>query len=133
MGPRLARYAKIGLLFSLVTLTALTLRGSPHRAGAQTPSISVTPQTPNFDVQDPTNLQEAAYFAWQEFIALPWPAPAQGSPSGSFPRGMPLTDGSVAYGKPGPTGQVVFETFRHKVEVFPGQGNPNGYDSSKPD
>lgn len=135
MGPRLARYAKIGLLLSLVFLTGLTLRGSARHASPQTPSISVTPQTPNFDVQDPTNLQEAAYFAWQEFIALTWPAPAQGNPSGSFPRGMPLTDGSVPYGKPGPTGQVVFETFRHKVEVFPGGSgiNPNGYDSSKPD
>jgi hypothetical protein len=27
----------------------------------------------------------------------------------------------------------VWETFRHKVEAFPGQGDPNGYDSNAPD
>src|SRR6266478_10163983 len=111
MRSQLARYAKIGLMSSLVLLTAWIVRSSAYHSGPQTPSISVTPQTPNFDVQDPTNLQEAAYFAWQEFIALTWPAPAQGGPGNSFPRGMPLTDGSVPYGKSGPTGQVVFETF----------------------
>jgi hypothetical protein len=142
MKPNLSNYARIGLLSSLVLVIALMTGDRFSRAGSATSvrprlvsvtvtPIAVTPQTPNFDIQDPTNLQEAANFAWQEFIALTWPAPAQG-PS-SFPRGVPLTDGSVPYGKPGPTGQVVFETFRHKVEVFPGTGNPNGYDPTKPD
>src|SRR2546426_1902260 len=142
MKPKHSNYAKIGLLSSLALLALLIVGNRfsqarsasslrPRIVGVTLTPITVTPQTPNFDVQDPTDLQEAANFAWQEFIALTWPAPAQG-PS-SFPRGVPLTDGSVPYGKPGPTGQVVFETFRHKVEVFPGTGNPNGYDPTKPD
>ena len=142
MKPKHSNYAKIGLLSSLALLALLIVGNrfsqarsasslSPRIVSIAVTPITVTPGTPNFDIQDPTNLQEAANFAWQEFIALTWPAPAQG-PS-SFPRGVPLTDGSVPYGKPGPTGQVVFETFRHKVEVFPGTGNPNGYDPTKPD
>ncbi len=117
--------------FVTAALAAALAYFTPAAARADAPGIVVTPQTPNFDVSDPTNLQEAAAFAWQEFIALTWPAPAQGP--ASFPRGVPLTDGSVPYGKPGPTGQVVFETFRHRVETFPGADNPNGYDSGRPD
>ena len=140
MKPQLARYAAIGLLLSAVSLPTLVgkLNTQTGRAAApakpQAPSIVVTPYTPSFDVQDPTNLQEAAYFAWQEFIALTWPAPAQGQGTpAAFPRGVPLVNGT--YGKAGPTGQVVFETFRHKVEVFPGGSgvNPNGYDPTRPD
>src|SRR6266581_3084151 len=144
MKPKHPNYAKIGLLSSLALLALLIVGNRfsqarsatslrPGIVGVALTPITVTPQTPNFDVQDPTDLQEAANFAWQEFIALTWPAPAQGPTS--FPRGAPLTDGSVPYGKPGPTGQVVFETFRHKVEVFPGGAgtNPNGYDPSKSD
>ena len=142
MKSRRSTYMKISLLSLLALMAALVVgnRFSEARSGTVdgpriiavtvTP-ITVTPQTPNFDIQDPTNLQEAANFAWQEFIALTWPAPAQGP--ASFPRGVPLTDGSIPYGRPGPTGQVVFETFRHKVEVFPGSGNPNGYDPNQPD
>ena len=81
------------------------------------------------EVADPTNLSDAAAFAWGEFIALTWPALPQGQDN-AFPRGMP--DTSLKYGDKGKTGQVVWETFRHRVEAFPGQGNPNGYDPTKP-
>jgi hypothetical protein len=126
------QYIKSMAAAGAVVMVGVAIYATP--SGSQAPSpptIVVTPVTPNFDVNDPSNLQEAAAFAWQEFIALTWPAPAQGPTS--FPRGVPLTDGSVPYGKPGPTGQVVFETFRHRVETFPGAGNPNGYDTTKPD
>jgi hypothetical protein len=136
MKAQLSRYKVGGLLLTSVLLAAvigvkLAYPEPVKSVNAQVPTITVTPLTPNFDVQDPTNLQEAAYFAWQEFIALTWPAPAQGPTA--FPRGVPLADGSVKYGESGPTGQVVFETFRHKVEVFPGTGAPNGYDKAKGD
>jgi hypothetical protein len=132
MNLRMSRFAVVAGLISLLAVTAVVVK-NPANAQAAAPPIVVTPLTPTFDVQDPSNLQEAANFAWQEFISLTWPAPAQGPTS--FPRGVPLTDGSVPYGKPGPTGQVVFETFRHKVEVFPGGAgvNPNGYDATKAD
>src|SRR5271155_1479175 len=113
---------------SSVAIAVLGL--SPQSATAQgAAAVRVSPDIP-LEVQDPTNLSEAAAFAWDEFIALTWPALPQGQ-NGSFPRGKP--DPSLKYGDKGKTGQVVWETFRHKVEAFPGQGNPNGYDPSKPD
>ena len=60
-------------------------------------------------------LEDAAAFAWQEFIALNWPALA-----GS--RDTPDAKGTF-----GAAGPVVWETFRHKLETFPGTGEaPHG-------
>jgi hypothetical protein len=124
---------------SLVAASSVAVAGlalSRQPATAQTPqtaqeaaAIRVSPDIP-LEVHDPANLSEAAAFAWNEFIALTWPALPQGK-NNSFPRGKP--DSSLKYGQRGETGQVVWETFRHKVEAFPGQGNPNGYDPSAPD
>ena len=94
----------------------------------QSPTIAVNWEVP-YEVKDPTNLADAAIFAWNEFIALTWPAQAQGPDT--FPRGVPYQKGK--YGDAGPTGQVVWETFRHKVETFPGQGEPNGYNANAAD
>jgi hypothetical protein len=88
-----------------------------------TASITVTPNVP-LDLNDPSNLAEAANFAWNEFIALTWPAD-------SASRGKPLASGK--YGDKGPGGHVVWETYRARVEAFPAIGNPNGYDPAKPD
>lgn len=68
-------------------------------------------------------LSDAAIFAWQEFIALNWPAVAQNGQVGQ--RGSP--DTTAPFGT-SPTGVVVWETLRSKVEVYPGQ---NGLDPSK--
>ena len=117
-----------GSVASVVAIAALAL--SPQPATAQgTPTITVSSTVP-VEVSDPTNLSAAAAFAWGEFIALTWPALPQGQ-NNTFPRGKP--DTSLTYGDRGTTGQVVWETFRHKAEAFPGQGNPNGYDPSKAD
>ena len=74
-------------------------------------------------------LTDAATFAWQEFIALNWPAVAQTGVVGQ--RGSP--DTTALFGT-SPAGVVVWETFRGKVEVYPGQNGlatevvaPNGY------
>ncbi len=69
-------------------------------------------------------LQNAAVFAWQEFIALNWPAVAQTGVAGD--RETP--DTSKAFGEVDPTfgTPLVWETFRHKVEIFPGTGTPHG-------
>jgi len=118
------------LLPSLVAAGVVAIAGSalaPQRATAQTITVS---STVPLEVSDPTNLSTAAAFAWGEFIALTWPALPQGQ-NNVFPRGQP--DTSLKYGERGKTGQVVWETFRHKSEVFPGQGNPNGYNPSAPD
>jgi hypothetical protein len=75
------------------------------------------------------NLTQAAVFAWQEFIGLNWPA-AAGT------RETP--DTSQFFGQNGTAGgsPLVWETFRAKVELFPGNGSasqgPHGWDAGPP-
>jgi len=65
------------------------------------------------------NLEEAALFAWRQFIALNWPAM-------SGTRDIP--NNSELFGDTAFNGPLVWETFRHKVEIYPGQGdNPPGF------
>lgn len=75
------------------------------------------------------NLSQAAAFAWQEFIALNWPAIKQTGASGQ--RDTP--DPGCKFGDPKCTGPLVWETFRGKVEIFPGQGTPPGYPGASGD
>jgi hypothetical protein len=74
-------------------------------------------------------LQQAADFAWQEFIALNWPAVKQTGAVGD--RDQP--DNNCLFGDPHCTGPLVWETFRSKVEIFPGVGNPPGYPGASSD
>jgi len=66
---------------------------------------------------------QAAAFAWQEFIALNWPAGPQSGQTGQ--RDTPST--TCRFGDPKCTGPTTWETFRGKVETFPGIGNPPGF------
>jgi hypothetical protein len=71
-------------------------------------------------------LQQAAEFAWEEFFALSWPAVPQNGKSNQrdTPSSCALGDQS-----PGCAGPLVWETYRGKVEIFPGTGDPPGYDA----
>lgn len=71
-------------------------------------------------------LSQAAAFAWQEFIALNWPAVNQTGQLNQ--RDTPNTQ--CRFGDPNCTGPLVWETFRSKVEIFPGQNAPPGYVNS---
>jgi hypothetical protein len=91
-----------------------------NAAGSVTETVTVNVITVSSDLPadipggaQAATLQDAAAFAWQEFIALNWPA-MQGN------RDMPS---GANFGSSGP---VVWETFRHKVEIFPGTGTPHG-------
>lgn len=66
---------------------------------------------------------QAAAFAWNEFIALNWPAGPQTGQVGQ--RDTPSS--TCKFGDPTCTGPTVWETFRSKAETFPGVGNPPGY------
>lgn len=66
-------------------------------------------------------LSLAASFAWSEFFALNWPAVPQTGQPGT--RGVPDTSRRFGEG----TGPLVWETYRSKVEIFPGNGAPSGY------
>ncbi len=98
------------------------LGGAPE----PTPGITVSPDVPA-DIPggaDQASLADAANFAWQEFIALNWPALAG-------TRDTP--DTGAKFGDPSFTGPLVWHTYRHKVEIYPGQGTPPGFDASKSD
>ncbi len=91
-----------------------------------TTEITVSPEVPA-DIPggaDQATLADAATFAWQEFIALNWPALAG-------TRDTP--DESKLFGDPTYEGPLVWHTYRHKVEIYPGQGQPPGYDPADAD
>ncbi len=75
-------------------------------------------------------MQQAAAFAWQEFIALNWPAVNQtgGVVGGQYVAQRDTPDKGCKFGDTtNCTGPLVWETFRNKVEIFPGVGEPPGY------
>src|ERR1043166_8355689 len=83
-------------------------------------------------------MQQAAAFAWQEFIALNWPAAPQtgGGGNGAYVARRDVPDKNGKFDDPNCAGRpLVWETFRGKVEIFPGQPpagpqvNPPGFPS----
>lgn len=79
-------------------------------------TITISPNLPSdIPVTLQTNLQDAAVFAWQEFIALNWPASgvSRDTPDMGRKFGDPEYNGQA--GEP-----LVWETFRSKVEIYPG-------------
>jgi hypothetical protein len=106
---------------ALVLVSALLVIGPATRTASQS-TITISPTVPS-DISAPINLQNAAIFAWQEFIALNWPAVPQTGALNT--RDFPNT--SARFGDPSYTGPLVWHTFRGKVEIFPGTGNPPGY------
>jgi hypothetical protein len=73
-------------------------------------------------------LQQAAEFAWEEFFALNWPAGPQPTQ-----RDTPMTACALGDQRPSCAGPLVWQTFRGKVEIFPGDGNPPpGYNANDP-
>lgn len=102
-----------------------------NAAGSVTETVTVNVVTINSEVpadipggSQAATLEDAAAFAWQEFIALNWPAVPQTGASGN--RETP--DTSKPFGAVDPTlgTPLAWETFRHKVEIFPGTGAPHG-------
>jgi hypothetical protein len=75
-------------------------------------------------------LQQAAEFAWEEFFALNWPA----APQSGQPNQRDTPSPTCAFGDHSSScaGPLVWETFRGKVEIFPGAGAPPGYSATAP-
>jgi len=94
-------------------------------------TINVSPNFPA-DISDGApnaTLQQAAAFAWQEFIALSWPAKLAGK--------RDEADQSQKFGAGGNGSPLVWQTFRGKAEIFnlvDVQGNfvPPGYSTTGP-
>ncbi|HRQ64410.1 MAG TPA: hypothetical protein PKZ76_06045 [Xanthomonadaceae bacterium] len=73
------------------------------------------------------NTQDLAVFAWQEFIALNWPAI---DPATSGQRGRPDPQRHFSDADPGLT---VWQTYRHRNEQFPANGKTDpSFDSKAP-
>ena len=129
-----------------LVIVALVVSGGmpPQResagAAAVIPPITVTTTVPadlpypsGIAPPDPhtVSLQQAAAFAWEEFIALNWAAVPQHGVVGS--RGA--ANGRCTFGdlsSASCSGPTVWETFRGKVEIYPGAGNPPGYPAATP-
>jgi hypothetical protein len=106
----------------------------PHAASAPPPPPAITvSSTVPVDVNPAgggapsATPAQAAAFAWQEFIALNWPAAPQTGQLGQ--RDKPST--ACRFGEAACNGPTVWETFRGKVETFPGNSMPPpGYTSN---
>lgn len=89
------------------------------------PAINISYTVPS-DITDPANSNLAAEYAWQQFIALTWPAkvnPAPVAGLSEFFRGQP--DTTAHPGSTGPNGTVVWETFYHRNELYPNYADSN--------
>jgi hypothetical protein len=95
------------------------------------PKSNTPPWIPPTDIPGgagSANLQSASVFAWQEFIALNWPAVPQTGQLNT--RDQP--DPNAIFGDPKYSGPLVWHTYRHKSEIFPGtltlpSPPPHGY------
>lgn len=110
------------LLWTGSVLVAIAALMSAGDARAQV-AITVGPTFPG-DITGgapAASLQQSAAFAWQEFIALNWPALAG-------QRDVP--DPDQKFGNQ--TGPLVWQTFRSKIEIFnlTEQGYPPGYNAT---
>ncbi len=111
-------------------LAALSSGAVINDAAAQSIAISPTLPTDIHGGAGNATITDAAVFAWQEFIALNWPAAKQTGVSGSNTRGEPDTSqkfGADISGAGQENQPVVWETYRGKAETFPGVGDPPGY------
>jgi hypothetical protein len=77
---------------------------------------------------------DAAYFAWQEFIALNWAnVPVTGAAKSIGPGSREFADASRLFGQPPRAGTttypaLVWESTRHRAEIYTGStATPHGY------
>lgn len=122
---RIASLKKVSLIIvlALVLLAQVTSTSRTIEAQALPPNITISPNVPT-DIVGAVNLENAAAFAWQEFIALNWPALPQSPPGQPNTRDFP--DPTKKFGDV--SSSLVWHTFRAKVEIYPGNGKPpNGY------
>lgn len=121
---RVAALSTAMLGFTLVT--ACGISGPPSNSTAQTsPPLPTFSSTIPPDIADPADPAQAALFAWQEFIAVTWPALVNPDPKSSgYFRGQPST--TAVSGGTGANGVTVWETFYHRDELYPGYASGSG-------
>lgn len=125
----------LGLCSAAAVAAAAFPRAGEGDAAAPTPppapAITISYRVPT-DLPGSPTLSQAAAFAWQEFIALNWPAVPQSGKAGQ--RDTP--DPTQLFGSPTYTGPLTWQTFRAKVEIFnaakAGGSAPPGYNPTAP-
>jgi hypothetical protein len=124
-------YSRLSILFQ-----ALWVLSAIQPASAQVPLLPnfISAEVPH-DVPSgrSASIQDLAIFAWREFIALNWVAM---DPATTGTRGRPNVNIDflgIKADKNGNFPLLVWQTYRHKNELFPadGQTDPN-FDSSMP-
>ncbi len=127
----------VGAFTATAVVAALVASGgrpaTTASAAATIPAITISTVVPtDLPTAAPAaSLQQAAAFAWQEFIALNWAAVPQHGASGQ--RDTPNANCKFGQNTGPCAGPLVWETFRGKVEIFPGDGSPPpGYPSPAP-
>ena len=119
-------FSKSALVSALTMAGALAAAPMVSTANAQgAPAITISPTIPAVipgGTQNAT-LADGAAFAWQEFIALNWVTLPQTGANGT----RSIADTTRKFGSDTSSESVVWETYRSKVEIFPGIGNPPGY------
>lgn len=133
----IGKRAFIGSMFGIAAAALLgcASRGIETSAPAQTANdpapiaiVSTVPTelNPNGGGAPNATLDQAAAFAWQEFIALNWPAATQNGQFGD--RDRPAAD--CLFGDPAcATRPLTWQTFRGKAEIFPARPLRQAYDA----
>ena len=128
------RVAAIGVALLVLACrqeTAAPEKPAPASTSSVAAGITITPILPEDIPGGAPNadLRTAAQFAWQQFIALNWPARNGGAVRGHPDERALFTD------RPGVP--LVWETFRSKVEIYPPGGSdtitPHGYAKGAPE
>jgi hypothetical protein len=125
------------LMLVATSMSVIGIWGERDVASAQqTPALAIGPNPPtelNATGGGPAQatLQQAAEFAWDEFFALNWPAGPQSGQPGQ--RDTPSSSCDFGDQSSSCAGPLVWETYRGKVEIFPGDHNPPpGYSATAP-
>ena len=133
----MTRLIKIAAMLSVVAGLAIGMLIPKASTNSQQNPCSVN-LTAGFNVPHdlPANasLTDLECFAWQSFVALNWPAVTQNFQPNT--RGVP--DQTQNFGASGNNnfassgGNLVWETYKHKVELFPASGVPAASYDTKP-
>lgn len=122
----------VAVMMALSNWRAVVMAGpsspSPEFSIVSTPPSELNPQGGG---PAKATLQQAAEFAWEEFFALSWPAVQQTGQANQ--RDTPSPTCALGDQSASCAGPLVWQTFRGKVEIFPGDANPpKGYSPTAP-
>lgn len=133
----MTRLIKVAAMLAVTACLSIGMLIPRASMNSQQSSCTVNLTTTGYNVPHdlPANasLTDLECFAWQSFIALNWPAVTQNYQPNT--RGVP--DQAQNFGASGNNnfnssgGNLVWETYKHKVELFPGSGAPSqSYDTA---